>query len=171
MKQHTRFLTILLAVFTVVYIQFTYGQQLDATTIHTVNYTITEWNTSGSFTFVIGTTENPVTKKVEGYIKVTNSDAMIVEFNSQKLESMIQRIESNSSEKVNESDNLIQMPDRKNKMLNKLKLMKAMLEDKDKMKKLIMDMKKDPEGSNSFNWDYTASTIRGISTEVTGNVD
>lgn len=149
----------------------TYGQQPEASTIHSVNYTISEWNTSGSFTFVIGTTENPVTNKVEGYIKVTNGGAVIVELNPEMLESMIQRIETNSFAKVNESDNFIQMPDRKNEMLNKLKLMKAMLEDKDKMKKLIMNMKKEPEGANSFNWDYTASTIRGIQTEVTGTVD
>lgn len=140
--------------------------------IHTVNYSIPDWNASGYFTFQAGTSLNSITGKTEGYIKITTGDGKAIEINSQKIDAIIQALENDPVVKVNENKtkkvNLVEVS--KANAINKLKKLKLFLRDNEKMKNLKTSLQK-ASSVSTLNWDYTLQTIEDIQVQTMGTVD
>jgi hypothetical protein len=143
-------------------------QLVFAQTTHIVNYSIQDWNNAtGSFTFETGTMENPITKRNEGYFKITFEDGKIINITPQFIDSFIQKINSSVINSKN-TDNL-KLSDEKNNAIEKLNQLKLLLEDEVRMNVIITKLQNGD--ASGLNWDYTVQTIRNFNTLVTGTVE
>lgn len=138
--------------------------------MHTVNYTITEWNASGSFTFDAGMAENPSTNQMEGYVRMVTSDNEVIEINPQVLGSLITQLETGTPSVPGVPPSLSKNTTAVAAQVAKLRDLKAVFEDQTRMQTIINQLQSGAALS-SFNWSYVLSTIRGLQAHTSGTIN
>ncbi len=135
----------------------------------TVNYSIPEWNTNGSFTFSIGSAMNPESVQNEGKITLLDGDGKIIFVITPAIIKQIQdnisksnlsgEIKNNDYYKQNEYKDALRILE---ELYIKLKDMKEIA----KLQSIFNNMS--PE---TLNWNYVLSTIRDQQIGVTGTIE
>lgn len=136
----------------------------------TVNYTITEWNASGSFTFEAGMAQNPSTNQLEGYVRMVTSDNEVIEINPQVLGSLITQLETGTPSVPGTPPSISKNTTAVAAQVAKLRDLKAAFEDQTRMQNIINQLQSGAALS-SFNWSYVLSTIRGLQAHINGTIN
>lgn len=138
----------------------------------TVNYSIPEWNTNGSFTFSIGSVMNAESGQNEGIITVLDSDGKIIlDITPAVIKQIRDNIsKSNLSGEMKKTDNYRQNEYKEAlKILDELYIKLKDMEEVAKLKSIFNNMS--PEMMSTLNWNYVLSTIRNQQIGVTGTIE